>query len=107
MCLGDLNVGHGEYLLNNYVFKSGELSLIDKINYSRTIEKGKLFCKPLFPKALKIKRWFACLKKKKREIFGRIFTLAAKVKTRKAKVASARLHFTLPRHSVMRMAHPA
>jgi len=94
MCLGDLNVGHGEYLLNNYVFKSGELSLIDKINYSRTIEKGKLFCKPLFSKNLKkLSVGSRALKRKNGRFLDEFSTLAAKVKTRKAKVASARLSF--------------
>jgi hypothetical protein len=85
MCLGDLNVGHGEYLLNNYVFKSGELSLIDKINYSRTIEKGKLFCKPLFFKNLKkLSVGSRALKRKKREIFGRIFNACGKGQNEKS-----------------------
>ena len=94
MGLSDLNVGHGEYLLNNYVFKSGELSLIDKINYSRTIEKGKLFCKPLFSKNLKkLSIGSRALKRKNGRFLDEFSTLAAKVKTRKAKVASARLSF--------------
>ena len=70
------------------------MSLIDKINYSRTIEKGKLFCKPLFSKNLKkLSVGSRALKRKNGRFLDEFSTLAAKVKTRKAKVASARLSF--------------